>query len=242
MERKRLMATSPFTLIELLVVIAIIAILAALLLPALAGARERAKTIRCAGNLKQLGTSTAMYANDYDSWLPAATASGSTPGAWKKELAEYVGMALAPSDNYAAMPKFGQDGPFGCPSFKGVSDNCKANMNAYPGNYGGLAWSNSISYRGDTQRASLRQFKAFSESALIGDALDASQYSAPSSSYAYCYMYLYPIGGYGVDERIARRHSLGLNVMWADFHVSWMQQSAMACGKSGNTGWYYSIH
>ena len=69
MERKR-----GFTLIELLVVIAIIAILAAILLPVFARAREQARKATCASNMRQIAVGALMYAQDYDELFPGASA------------------------------------------------------------------------------------------------------------------------------------------------------------------------
>ena len=73
-----------FTLIELLVVIAIIAILAAILFPVFARAREAARTIACGSNQRQMGLALAMYAQDYDERTPLPNIT------WQDQLQPYV--------------------------------------------------------------------------------------------------------------------------------------------------------
>jgi prepilin-type N-terminal cleavage/methylation domain-containing protein/prepilin-type processing-associated H-X9-DG protein len=104
--RRRCRTRKAFTLIELLVVIAIIAILAAILFPVFAQAREKARQTTCVSNLKQLNLALAMYSQDYDETLMLAQ-SGSLR--WPQLLAPYVksrGFVLCPTADYS-MPVAG---------------------------------------------------------------------------------------------------------------------------------------
>ncbi len=110
----KLKISKNFTLIELLVVIAIIAILAAMLLPALGKAREKAKSIKCVSNLKQLSNGCVMYSLDYDSYLPPQPVESAYLTCWDAKIATYVGYKMPSGGGYSGW------GPpiFHCPSGK----------------------------------------------------------------------------------------------------------------------------
>jgi prepilin-type N-terminal cleavage/methylation domain-containing protein/prepilin-type processing-associated H-X9-DG protein len=114
-----------FTLIELLVVIAIIAILAAILFPVFAQAREKARTISCLSNSKQIGLGILMYGQDYDETIVPWFVRTELPrdewrrdlNAWPRNLQPYIKNGNPP-DPPAGFFNVKATGLMACPSFK----------------------------------------------------------------------------------------------------------------------------
>jgi prepilin-type processing-associated H-X9-DG protein/prepilin-type N-terminal cleavage/methylation domain-containing protein len=82
-----------FTLVELLVVVSIIALLIAILLPSLRGARDQAKAAACLSNMRQMGIAAGMYADENNDYFPQ-TSHGSALGVWVRTLERQVGNTL----------------------------------------------------------------------------------------------------------------------------------------------------
>ena len=136
-ESQNLRLEQAFTLIELLVVIAIIAILAALLLPALARAKEKAKRTSCLNNCKQIGMASMLYCGDFGDTFPPRLAKGSDGNTYSSQYA-WLGRA-GNTGAYQYMDATGRPlnsylGKFGPTNDVGLA-RCPSEINTPVGNY-----------------------------------------------------------------------------------------------------------
>ncbi len=215
-----------FTLIELLVVIAIIAILAAILFPVFAKAREKARQTSCLSNAKQLALGLYMYVQDYDEVLPYCFSSDGYPGyTWYRYWYEQ------------AEPYIKNTQIFSCPS-SGVQYNYPSRRTA---DYG---WNQRhMPYRYPYNALSLGSMQSPAQVLIFCD----SQPSGPpvtwdNRMYLYCAIcYAAPNYAY-LRNSVAPRHNDGANVGFWDGHAKWMSRAAINANTPDNEVMWFHVN
>ncbi len=224
-----------FTLIELLVVITIISILAAILFPVFARARENARRTSCQSNLKQIGIAMSMYSQDYDERLvpqaiygPNKTGDGQTSFNWNYCLDPYIKseqVYLCPSRNQQTMVRYNEpETNYGYNRAGQPSDSLVRSGSA---NYAlGGAWDAAGNQLGWSTVLTLAAVPNPSDTVVIGDAVTWLQAEANGLAYwGNGYPYLHwsannPATGAATGSPDPR-HFDGANFVYLDGHVKW---------------------
>jgi prepilin-type N-terminal cleavage/methylation domain-containing protein/prepilin-type processing-associated H-X9-DG protein len=234
-----------FTLIELLVVIAIIAILAALLLPALARTKAQSQTAKCQSNEKQIVACYLMYSDDNSGYLPAAAINygggDEAPLGWFVEISPYLFNKNTNWDTFnQANSISAQNTVAACPSAK-LTDAILETMPGYPA-YGGYGHNyDFLGYDIVTDaHIKLVQITKPVSCCMNGDALDPAP-GLQAWNYGYLYPPSQPPDGSTGGSYAYNRHGDGTggNYCWADGHVALTSWKIMTNGMNDYKDWYY---
>jgi prepilin-type N-terminal cleavage/methylation domain-containing protein/prepilin-type processing-associated H-X9-DG protein len=216
-----------FTLIELLVVIAIIAILAAILFPVFARARENARRASCQSNLKQIGLGILQYTQDYDERLPTNDYAWNGEGRlnWDERIYPYVKSAQI----------------FKCPSATGDQINADSTgaslTNQWTGSpdrdYAINGYLVQTDQLGGTPKMALAAIPNTAEIFLLGEATRSNLGGWYAS-----YMFSRNDSAGAITNGTAKVHFDGGNWLYVDGHVKWMKFEKAALQVNNGGGQY----